>query len=288
MTPDDVIDLRRLWTQYDFGDEERHPIPVATILATSDWLAYVTAMADTIPDGPTIEFPSEEEVRWAWPDGVVVVLDYPVMAEHLVISHTDRATNTVVEDEPHYDTQPLRAIVIGPVVDVQPTGPGGAIPVYPDGTRVTMRARGVRYIDDGDPGAYYGGWMSFGGGRQAAGNLDHIGGVGRLLLAVVNALGHRLTTLSAPSGLDRHAAKRLARSKFSELRVLELTHGATTQSRGGTVEWSHRWMVRGHWRDQPCGPGRASRRLTWIDPYIKGPADKPLDIRPTIWKADEL
>ena len=41
-------------------------------------------------------------------------------------------------------------------------------------------------------------------------------------------------------------------------------------------EWSHRWVVDGHWRWQACGPGRAERRLTYIAPYVKGPADKPL------------
>ena len=34
-----------------------------------------------------------------------------------------------------------------------------------------------------------------------------------------------------------------------------------------------RWMVRGHWRAQACGRGRAERRPTWIAPYWKGPAD---------------
>lgn len=32
-----------------------------------------------------------------------------------------------------------------------------------------------------------------------------------------------------------------------------------------------RFMVRGHWRQQPCGPGREERKLTWVRPYYKGP-----------------
>ncbi|MCJ2163032.1 MULTISPECIES: hypothetical protein [unclassified Pseudodesulfovibrio] len=31
-----------------------------------------------------------------------------------------------------------------------------------------------------------------------------------------------------------------------------------------------RFMVRGHWRNQPCGPARQDRKLTWIRPYYKG------------------
>lgn len=34
---------------------------------------------------------------------------------------------------------------------------------------------------------------------------------------------------------------------------------------------SKRFVVRGHWRDQACGPGRQMRRRMWIQPYWKGP-----------------
>ncbi|MBI4918178.1 MAG: hypothetical protein HY825_20240 [Acidobacteria bacterium] len=36
-----------------------------------------------------------------------------------------------------------------------------------------------------------------------------------------------------------------------------------------------RWIVRGHWRNQPCGPGRMQRELIWICPYWKGPEGAP-------------
>jgi hypothetical protein len=51
------------------------------------------------------------------------------------------------------------------------------------------------------------------------------------------------------------------------------------------VEWSHRWLVSGHWRNQPCGTGREDRRPTWIPGHIKGPEDKPLIVkdRVTAW-----
>jgi hypothetical protein len=28
-----------------------------------------------------------------------------------------------------------------------------------------------------------------------------------------------------------------------------------------------RWLTRGHWRNQACGPGLSERRATWIEPY---------------------
>jgi hypothetical protein len=36
------------------------------------------------------------------------------------------------------------------------------------------------------------------------------------------------------------------------------------------------WLVRGHWRNQVCGPARSERRATWIAPYWKGPVDAPM------------
>ena len=52
----------------------------------------------------------------------------------------------------------------------------------------------------------------------------------------------------------------------------------------GSVSWSHRWLVNGHWRNQWL-PSRAAHRLQWIAGYVKGPASKPLVVkdRVTAW-----
>lgn len=39
---------------------------------------------------------------------------------------------------------------------------------------------------------------------------------------------------------------------------------------------THRWVVRGHWVQQPYGSGQSQRRLQWRESYIKGPAGAPL------------
>jgi hypothetical protein len=44
------------------------------------------------------------------------------------------------------------------------------------------------------------------------------------------------------------------------------------------VEWSHRWVVRGHWRRQ-WHPRLQSHRPIWINEHVKGPDDKPLLVR---------
>lgn len=46
------------------------------------------------------------------------------------------------------------------------------------------------------------------------------------------------------------------------------------------VIWSHRWLVRGHWRLQPYKDGR--REWIFIAPFVKGPEDAPLHLRDTV------
>jgi hypothetical protein len=51
-------------------------------------------------------------------------------------------------------------------------------------------------------------------------------------------------------------------------------------------EYSHRFIVRGFWRNQAYGPNHSLRRRQWVPPFVKGPADKPLICKETvrIWK----
>lgn len=44
----------------------------------------------------------------------------------------------------------------------------------------------------------------------------------------------------------------------------------------GTVEYSHRWWVKGHWKQQPCGPGNSLRKPIYVAGHPAGPDDKPL------------
>jgi hypothetical protein len=48
-------------------------------------------------------------------------------------------------------------------------------------------------------------------------------------------------------------------------------------------DYSHRWIVRGHMRNQPIGPrnteGGQKHLRVWIAPYVKGPEDKPLVLK---------
>lgn len=87
-------------------------------------------------------------------------------------------------------------------------------------------------------------------------------------------------------------AARKARKKLKgsggEVRVLHLRQhersGASGVASGKKFEYSHRFVVRGFWRNQFWGPKRAYRRRIWVDSYFKGPADKPLIIGDRVYK----
>lgn len=67
--------------------------------------------------------------------------------------------------------------------------------------------------------------------------------------------------------------------RTADVSVIDVKRAPGVRYSGGTgraIEHDHRWSVRGHWRRQPYGAGRAHRRLVWIDEQVRGPEDKPL------------
>ena len=100
--------------------------------------------------------------------------------------------------------------------------------------------------------------------------------------------------ISAPGHIERHARKRYVRDhKLKEppsVRVIALRASLREPApprepgaEGGKREYHCRWIVKGHARLQVCGPGRKDRKLIWIDPYPKGPEDKPLRTREKVY-----
>jgi hypothetical protein len=97
-----------------------------------------------------------------------------------------------------------------------------------------------------------------------------------------------------PGHVERHARKRYVREhKLNEppsVHVVALRKSQRTpaeHAEGDRVttarEYSCRWIVQGHPRLQRCGPGRKDQKLIWIDAYPKGPEDKPLRTRKTVF-----
>lgn len=64
-----------------------------------------------------------------------------------------------------------------------------------------------------------------------------------------------------------------------DVRMRRSSSEGVPDSLSSCVEHDYRWSVRGHWRNQPFGPGRAHRRRIWIESYVAGPEDKPMKSR---------
>lgn len=84
---------------------------------------------------------------------------------------------------------------------------------------------------------------------------------------------------------DRKSRRRLQRMAPETPGVLVVRLRRTRSANGGEgeseVEWSRRWIVGGHWRNQhypTLGPPEDpdAHRQIWISPYVKGPDEKPL------------
>lgn len=81
---------------------------------------------------------------------------------------------------------------------------------------------------------------------------------------------------------ERHARKRAERVEpeaLTDISVVLLRRRAYDSSGdetdSGHTEWTCRWIVAGHWRNQYY-PSTGERVPLWIMPYVKGPEDKPL------------
>jgi hypothetical protein len=118
-------------------------------------------------------------------------------------------------------------------------------------------------------------------------------------LAAISALrlldAVNVSLVDAP--MDRAARRRAQREGAVPALKVDITtggHASSTVPDGSqSIEWQHRWTVRGHWKhfgeqtavarrhpsrvmDVP-GHGRCVR--VWCPPHVKGPADKPLVLK---------
>lgn len=93
-------------------------------------------------------------------------------------------------------------------------------------------------------------------------------------------LTQQTITTSQQIKLQRATRRRAQRAGEPEktvtvIRLRRAKH--PTDHEGEPVEWSHRWVVRGHWRNQ-WFPSTKTHRQIFIHDHIKGPDDKPLRI----------
>lgn len=106
----------------------------------------------------------------------------------------------------------------------------------------------------------------------------------RTILATWLLMGQTLVR-SEPMTAPRAARRRIERLDpvlDPTVRYIDLRRARTEpsdqpddESGKGAREYRHRWIVRGHWRNQYY-PSRGDHRPIWIDPHFAGPEDKPL------------
>ena len=108
----------------------------------------------------------------------------------------------------------------------------------------------------------------------------------RRILSTFWALAsQRITVETRERPYTRQAMRQAQRrgEVLPEVRVIRLREPATRSrgDAGSDVEWSHRWIVGKHWRNQ-WYPASGQHRPKLIEAYQKGPADKPLKVRETV------
>jgi hypothetical protein len=85
---------------------------------------------------------------------------------------------------------------------------------------------------------------------------------------------------------DRATRKRAKRagvgSSVNVVRLRRPEHLSDPGPDHHKVEWSHQWIVSGHWRWQ-WYPSIQAHRQIWISPYVKGPEGKELIIKPRVF-----
>lgn len=120
--------------------------------------------------------------------------------------------------------------------------------------------------------------------------LDTAGIVAKALYTAVVLMGNRVARQERQH-IARAQARRAQRLGLPMTDVVCITLrrelvGTTSEmdavSEGGRVNWSHRWMVSGHWKPQ-WYPSLGEHRRIYIAPYVKGPTDKPLVVKDKVY-----
>lgn len=105
----------------------------------------------------------------------------------------------------------------------------------------------------------------------------------RLCQTTFRLMQQRIATthLLRPHRAQRREAKAAGLHYEPEVVVVRLRRESapTYYPSGEEANYSHRFIVGGHWRNQ-WYPSQRVHRQIWISPYVKGPEDKPLIVRP--------
>ena len=98
--------------------------------------------------------------------------------------------------------------------------------------------------------------------------------IAKLLVAFWLLASQRLIVTSAQKP-NRAVRRRAQEREIESVIVVSLRRRSYPETDGSrNVEWSHRWLTRGHWRNQ-WYPSENRHKPIWIADFVKGPPDKP-------------
>lgn len=124
--------------------------------------------------------------------------------------------------------------------------------------------------------------------EDRAGWPDDVKAAWRVLATLQTLLAQRIDTAPQMTA-DRATRRRLEREHPGDdpldLQVITLVrpHRTSVPAGESTVEWSHRWLVAGHPRQQWC-PSRQRHELRIIEAHVKGPPDRPIQVKERLYR----
>lgn len=107
------------------------------------------------------------------------------------------------------------------------------------------------------------------------------------------SLGQSTSEQVVPLGGGKKAKGKKAKAEPATITVASLRrrrYESDAEREAESRQFTHRWIVRGHMRNQAIGPrnaeGGQQHTRVWIAPYVKGPEDKPLVLkdRVQVWR----
>lgn len=107
-------------------------------------------------------------------------------------------------------------------------------------------------------------------------------GLSKFILAGLAWINQKIL-IESDGHIERHIRKdfnRKTKQNLTSVRVVSLRKTEYSNKEVADTEkkdfnYTCRWTVDGHFRNQACGPGRTDRRLIWISSFLKGPENMP-------------
>lgn len=136
-------------------------------------------------------------------------------------------------------------------------------------------------------------WLTYAGDLEAAvrgwdGRSPGITAQILRLLAALWTLTRQPIAVATTATRPRQDRRRYEREgrpipRIQIITLRRLRHGDAVDGEHHQREYSHRWVVNGHWRNQWL-PSAGTHRLTFIAPYVKGPEDAPLVVKQKVYR----